>query len=51
MLPRIHLDEIAELINGEEYLTSLQKSFYNNYIAQRYEKILVNVQKKANKKK
>lgn len=48
MLPRIHLDEIAELINGEEYLTSLQKSFYNNYIAQRYEKILVNVQKKAN---
>jgi hypothetical protein len=51
MLPRIHLDEIAELINGEEYLTPLQKSFYNNYIAQRYEKILVNVQKKANKKK
>lgn len=47
MLPRIDLEKINTLIDEEEYLTSLQKSFYKYYIEQRYEKILMSAYNKC----
>ena len=47
MLPRIDLKKINTLIDEEEYLTSLQKSFYKYYIEQRYEKILMSAYNKC----
>ncbi|MDD2979685.1 MAG: HipA domain-containing protein [Hespellia sp.] len=49
MLPRIDLDKINAFIDKEQYLTTTQKKFYQYYIAQRYEKILMAVHRKFNK--
>lgn len=46
MLPKINLEKIAAFIDGEQYLSSVQKKFYKYYIQQRYDKILMAVYRK-----
>lgn len=41
IFPRINLDKINEFINSLPYLTELQREFYSNYIAARYEQIMI----------
>jgi hypothetical protein len=46
MISRINLMEINSFINHTEYISSLQKDFYQYYISQRYEKILLSAFRK-----
>lgn len=41
IIKRINLDDIYRMIEGEEYLSDIQKKFYSYYISQRYERILL----------
>lgn len=40
MVPRIHMDEIAALVDDTPFITGLQKRFYKTMLAERKERIL-----------